>query len=141
MLKLLVPVDGSAGSDRAVDYTVRLAGRGEQVEAHLLHVQRPIMAGEISSLVSKAMIDAMRREQSDEILRGARERLDRAGLPCVVHIDRGDTAQTIARVAREAGCEGIVMGTRGMGAIGNLVLGSVATKVIHLASVPVTLVK
>jgi nucleotide-binding universal stress UspA family protein len=33
------------------------------------------------------------------------------------------------------------MGTRGMGAIGNLVLGSVATKVIHLTEVPVTLVK
>jgi nucleotide-binding universal stress UspA family protein len=33
------------------------------------------------------------------------------------------------------------MGTRGMGAIGNVFLGSIATKVVHLASVPVTLVK
>jgi nucleotide-binding universal stress UspA family protein len=35
----------------------------------------------------------------------------------------------------------IAMGTRGMGTIGNLLMGSVATKVVHLASVPVTLVK
>jgi nucleotide-binding universal stress UspA family protein len=35
----------------------------------------------------------------------------------------------------------IVMGTRGQGAVGNLLLGSVATKVIHLSKVPVTLVK
>jgi nucleotide-binding universal stress UspA family protein len=38
-------------------------------------------------------------------------------------------------------CDGIVMGTRGMSAVGNLVMGSVATKVIHLTKLPVTLVK
>ncbi|MFN5167526.1 MAG: universal stress protein [Pseudomonadota bacterium] len=37
--------------------------------------------------------------------------------------------------------DGIVMGSRGMGALGNLAFGSVATKVVHLADVPVTLVK
>ena len=38
-------------------------------------------------------------------------------------------------------CELVVMGTRGRGAIHNMVLGSVATKVLHLVAVPVTLVK
>jgi nucleotide-binding universal stress UspA family protein len=47
----------------------------------------------------------------------------------------------IARFARERGCDQILMGTRGLGAIGSLLLGSVATKVIHLADVPVLLVK
>lgn len=141
MLKLLVPVDGSPSSSRAVDYTVRLAGRGESIQVHLLHVQRPIMAGEISSLVSKEMLDELRREQSETATRAARERFSEAGIEHVVHIERGETAHTIADCARTQACDGIVMGTRGMGAIGNLVLGSVATKVIHLASVPVTLVK
>lgn len=47
----------------------------------------------------------------------------------------------IARAARRLKCESIVMGTRGMGTIGNLFLGSVATRVIHLARIPVTLIK
>jgi nucleotide-binding universal stress UspA family protein len=47
----------------------------------------------------------------------------------------------IAEVGRQENCDAIVMGTRGMGAVSGLVLGSVATKVIHLADVPVTLVK
>ena len=43
--------------------------------------------------------------------------------------------------ARKLGCDSIVMGCRGMGAIKSLILGSTATKVIHLATVPVTIVK
>jgi nucleotide-binding universal stress UspA family protein len=53
----------------------------------------------------------------------------------------GNIAEVIARRADELGCDGIVMGTRGMTAIGGLVMGSVATKVVHAANVPVTLVK
>lgn len=44
-------------------------------------------------------------------------------------------------MAKSEGVDVIVMGTRGMGALGNLALGSTATKVVHLADVPVTLVK
>ena len=47
----------------------------------------------------------------------------------------------IVKRPEELNCDGIVMGTRGMGAIGNLVMGSVATKVVHLTKLPVTLVK
>jgi nucleotide-binding universal stress UspA family protein len=47
----------------------------------------------------------------------------------------------IAMRAQELGCNGIVMGTCGAGAMANLVFGSVACKVVHLFKVPVTLVK
>ena len=50
-------------------------------------------------------------------------------------------AETVDRVAREVGAHQIVMGTRGLGNLGNLFLGSVATKVVRLTRVPVTLVK
>ncbi len=53
----------------------------------------------------------------------------------------GSVAQAIVKRGEDLGCDGIVMGTRGMGAIGNLAMGSVATKVIHLTKLPVTLVK
>ena len=49
--------------------------------------------------------------------------------------------ETIAQAARDEGIEHIVMGTRGLGSIQGLLLGSVAMKVIHLAEVPITLIK
>jgi nucleotide-binding universal stress UspA family protein len=64
-----------------------------------------------------------------------------AGLACVTHVRIGAPAEVIAAYAAEKGCDAIVMGTRGMGAVAGLVMGSVAQKVVHLASVPVTLVK
>jgi nucleotide-binding universal stress UspA family protein len=53
----------------------------------------------------------------------------------------GQAAEAIAQVARDKGIEHIVMGTRGLGRIQGLLLGSVAMKVIHLAQVPITLIK
>ena len=64
-----------------------------------------------------------------------------AGVNFTTAVLIGDVPKVLANYAEENGCDGIVMGTRGMGAIGNLVLGSIATKVIHLTKVPVTLVK
>ena len=49
-------------------------------------------------------------------------------------------APSIARLATTHHCEMIVMGTRGMGAVASLILGSVATKVLHLSPLPVLLV-
>jgi nucleotide-binding universal stress UspA family protein len=53
----------------------------------------------------------------------------------------GEPAATIARRAAELGCESITMGTHGLGAFGILLMGSVAQRVVHHATVPVTLVK
>jgi nucleotide-binding universal stress UspA family protein len=53
----------------------------------------------------------------------------------------GDAPAVIANLARRLRCDAIVMGTRGMTLLGNLVLGSVASKVVHFSTVPVTLVK
>ena len=54
---------------------------------------------------------------------------------------RGAVAATIDRVAREEDVEHIIMGTRGLGGVRGLLLGSVATQLLHLTDVPVTLVK
>ena len=57
------------------------------------------------------------------------------------HLFVGEPAETIARYAKENTCDHIVIGTRGLSAVSGLLLGSVATKVIHLADMPVLLVK
>lgn len=50
-------------------------------------------------------------------------------------------AEVLAALADELGCDHIVMGTRGLGAISGIVLGSVTRKVLHLTRIPVTCIK
>lgn len=64
-----------------------------------------------------------------------------AGVTYVTRSERGAVAATIDRVAREENVAHIIMGTRGLGSVRGLLLGSVTTQLLHLADVPVTLVK
>jgi nucleotide-binding universal stress UspA family protein len=142
MRKLLVPVDNSDGAMRALDYAIRYAkerGPGELVIVHA-H-EPPLVYGEIAMYLPEEKAEELQREHSEGILRPAIEKAREAGVTFTSEILIGDVAKSIVSCAEASGCCGIVMGTRGMSAIGNLVMGSVATKVIHLTKLPVTLVK
>ena len=142
MPKLLVPVDGSENSDRAVDFVIKKAGWcREPVEIHLLNVQPPIVSGNVTMFIRQEQLNDYYQEEGLKALQSARAKLDAAKVPYRHHIRVGDPAETIARYAKEQGCDQILMGTRGLGTVTSLLLGSVATKVIHLADVPVLLVK
>lgn len=142
MRSLLVPIDGSESSLRALEHAIELASTSDAVALHLLHVNpEPIVYGEIQVYAPTERMLELQRKQSDSVLAPAQEKAHAAGVSCSAEIEQGDAAAVIARRADALGCNGIVMGTRGMSAIGNLLLGSVATKVVHLANVPVTLVK
>lgn len=64
-----------------------------------------------------------------------------AGVPHKAKVVIGDAPHEIVEYAKAYHCDGIVMGTRGLGNVATLVLGSVAHKVLHLTHIPVTLVK
>ena len=81
------------------------------------------------------------RRAGAQVLHAAHQTTQGGGVRVEQHVRIGQSAEEIAACAQELGCDGIVMGTRGMGAIAGLALGSVATKVVHLTRVPVTLVK
>lgn len=141
MRKLLLSVDGSACSDRAVQYVIALACQGVKLDVHLMNVQIPIESAYLRRFVTQQMIDTYHEQEADAALKSATSLLNAAKVPFRRVVEVGHAAETIARYSGDHGCDGIVMGTRGMGSLGNLVLGSVATRVIHLAEVPVTLVK
>jgi nucleotide-binding universal stress UspA family protein len=142
MQRILVPVDGSETAVRAVDCALRLARCArEPVELHLLTVQPPIVSGGVRMFFKHEDIEAYYQDSGQEALRAVRERLDQAGQAYVQQVRVGPIGETIADYAKELGCDQIVMGSRGLGAVSGMVLGSVATKVIHLTDVPVTLVK
>jgi len=142
MLKVLVPVDGSKNSDRAVAYAIGfIANSKTPVELHVLNVQLPIVSGGVRMFFKREDIEAYYQDSGQEALRAARERLDQAGQAYVQQVRVGSLGETIADYAKEQHCDHIVMGTRGLSAVSGMVLGSVATKVIHLTDVPVILVK
>jgi len=111
------------------------------MEILLLNVQETADAWEVRRLMTAREIRRQQLEHGRRQLKGAEALLARAGIHFESHVLIGDVAATVARFAKRHGCEKIVMGTRGMGTVANLLLGSVATKVIHLSQVPVTLVK
>lgn len=75
------------------------------------------------------------------MLQPARQILGQAGIPYQARYRVGAAASEIAAQVRETRCDGVVMGTRGMGPIANVMIGSVATRVVHLVEVPVILTK
>jgi nucleotide-binding universal stress UspA family protein len=140
-MKILVQVDGSESANRAIDHVIGLAKSQTGIDLHLLNVQVPLLSGHAKMFISEQQYNDYCREEGYAALKSAQERLKQANVPFTRHISVGHIAQTIAQYAKENDITQIVMGTRGMGAISDLVLGSVATKVIHLSPVPVTLIK
>lgn len=140
MYRIVVPVDGSEVALRALGHAVRLSRLIGEAEVHLVNVQPPI-SGSVGTFVGSETIDRFYREESDNALAPARKLLEKEGLPAHAAMRVGSSGQTIVDYANELPCDEIVMGTRGLGRIGTLVMGSVATEVVHLAEVPVTLIK
>lgn len=141
MTKVLVPIDGSANALHAVDIAIKAIAEGRSLEVHLLNVQPQIVSGHARMYLKKDLIDEYYAEEAQKALAPAKEKLDKAGIPYTVSQQVGNVAETIAKYVKAKGCELVIMGTRGLGSVQSMVLGSVATKVLHLVDVPVTLVK
>ena len=141
-MKILLPVDGSACSLRAVDHLIAHAAWFREVpEIHLLHVHLPIPIGRVQAHVGKETLHAYYMEDAQAQLVDAQSKLDAGGKFHTTHIHVGQPAEVIARMASDLGCDLIVMGTHGRGAVAGMVMGSVANRVLHLTPCPVQLVK
>jgi len=139
--RILLPVDGSAYSARAVDYVCALRGAALPVEVRLFNAQVPIASGNVRRFIPQETIDAWHRSEAEAAFEGARTALRGAGLRFDERFEVGQAAQAIVQEAHALGCTRIVMGTRGLGAIAGLVLGSTALQVLQRAEIPVTLAR
>lgn len=141
-MKILIPVDGSANAQRAVDYVIAsVAALKELPQLLLLNVQWNVATGNVKLFIDQQTINDYYREQGMAALQSARAALDAAGMPYQFHISIGTPAEAIVQYANEQGVDQIWMGRQGQGGLQALLLGSVVNKVLHLASCPVLLVK
>jgi nucleotide-binding universal stress UspA family protein len=142
-MKYLLPVDGSASSARAVEHVLRLISKEIPPEIHLLHVRPPIDAWEVHRFLNAEEIAKMQLHEGEEELRACRALLDAAAIPYQFEVLVSDVAvaEAITHYADEHDCDAIVMGTHGLTGLKHLLMGSVASDIVHRARVPVTLVK
>lgn len=141
-MKVLIPVDGSANAVRAVEYVIAQAENLKNApEVTLLNVQWKLDTGNVKLFINQETINDYYREQGAAALAQARAKLDAAGLAYTYHVSVGSPAEGVVQYAQEHQIDQIVMSAHGQTTLSSLLLGSVASKVVHLSRIPVLLVK
>lgn len=138
-MKILVAVDGSKPSLKAVQLLVDHADwYRSKPEVELVTVHLPVpKVGHLN----KAQVEKYYVEEGETALAPAKKMLDAAGLAYKPHVLVGSVAEAIVKHAKDKRCDLIYIGTRGMSELGAALLGSTATKVLHISETPVLLVK
>ena len=142
-MKILIAVDGSKNALAAVDCLIGHAGwYREKPEVELVTVHLPVpKLPRMGLAVGKGQIDRYYQEEGEAKLAGAKKRLDKAGIAYQPRILVGQIAESIVKHAKDKRCDLIYIGTRGMSELAKALVGSTATKVLHLSEIPVLLVK
>lgn len=142
MLKVLLPVDGSPSAVRATQKFIEtLDWYKEPPSVDLVTVHLPVpRVPNMGALISKEMIQKYYDDECATMLAPSRKLLDAAGVAYTAHQLTGPIAESIVQQATRSGSSMIYMGSRGMSALANMALGSVATRVLHLTHVPVVLI-
>jgi nucleotide-binding universal stress UspA family protein len=142
MKKLLVPVDGSGAALRALHAAIALAKLVPGSSIHLVHAhEEPRVYGEVALYVTPEKMRALQRAQCEAFLDRAEAELKGSGVRFTREALEGPVGRTIAEHAERLGCDAIVMGRHGESALGDMLMGSVAQKVLHASRLPVLLVR
>jgi len=141
--RILIAVDGSSHSAKVAKAAITHAAACKQApELHLIYVHLPIPTlGGLIKPIGHEALQRYYREEGEDALSSAKKLLDRAKLAYTTHVMVGPIAESLAREATKLKCDLIIMGTHGMGAMSGMLLGSIATKTVHLAPCPVVLVR
>ncbi len=141
-MKIILAVDGSAYTTKAIDYVA--ANRGMFVDGQdliLVHVC-PGIPGHVARHVSKDVVQDYYTEEQTKVIEPLKTQLaDRGIANYKVDARHGHAAEEIIESATHNGAGLIVMGTHGHGLFGRALMGSVATKVVAESKVSVLLVK
>ncbi|HEY8245600.1 MAG TPA: universal stress protein [Casimicrobiaceae bacterium] len=141
-MKALLATDGSPHSQNAVEgFVSRFAWFKQPPAVELVTVHPAIPYGRAAAWAGRETVEKYYAEESDAALRGASELLKARGVDFRAVKLVGEAAPEIVKHAQSSGCDLIVMGTHGQTAVANLVMGSVATKVIATSKVPVLLLR
>ncbi|APC19583.1 hypothetical protein BLL42_28130 (plasmid) [Pseudomonas frederiksbergensis] len=144
MPTVLLASDGSANADRALAYVIKQIQQGsllgDACTVNLLYVH-PLLPSRISQGMTAEDLHEHYESHSAAALATAVKQLQQAGISVTTHTRIGAPGASIVACAKELNCQSIVIGSHGAGLTLGLLLGSVASAVVKLSDVPVTLVK
>lgn len=137
-MKIAVAVDGSDNGLRAAEHSIMLAQYLPDAHLEILYVADYNKAKDdyLTSQSSDSLV--LKREQ---IVHPIVELANNAGVETIVTILKGSPSQEIITHVNEASIDKLVLGSRGLNAFQEMVLGSVSHKVMKHANCPVTIVK
>jgi nucleotide-binding universal stress UspA family protein len=130
--KILLAVDFSSHSDRAIEVA---AGLAKRLSASVDVIHAFGLPADFNPYLSAAGVELERRIEADVTTRleAIRERLEQGGIRAQVDFRQGRPEMVIADAAKRIGCQLIVMGTRGRSGLSHVVLGSVAERTLRAA--------
>lgn len=139
-MKVLFASDGSACSARAAHYLIKsLRRQVKNLHVTLYYADLP-MLDRVAAALGEERVAQIHRENSNESLRAARQRLRRAGVAFDEAHGAGNAADCIARHAQRGRYDLVLMGSHGRSALKNALLGSVTARVLAQCTVPVLVV-
>jgi nucleotide-binding universal stress UspA family protein len=137
---LLIATDGSSASEKALAQGLLLA-KTLPAQVTVVTVTEPWTEGAYATIPTPSLINAYEQaaaEGAASLLDGVRIAAEEAGVRCQTrHIKDQHPAEGIIKAAKDQGCDLIIVGSHGRGAIGRVVLGSTSLKVVTFSSVAV----
>ena len=139
--RVLVAIDGSEASLNAAQHALRLHTLGLQSSFVLATIQEPTYNIELMLAPGTEVLERLTGVVGERALAQAGLLFDAAGVGYEAEIGSGDPAPALLDIAARFGCEFIIMGARGHGALRSALLGSVSHAVLQTSPRPVTIVR
>ena len=141
--RILIPIDGSPTSDRALQEALGLA-RQQNAQLKLVHVVEEVHFLDIESSINYAELLETMRNSGNEILKQAQTVIQQAGMAAEIKLLEASGERVASVIVTEAerwAADLIVIGTHGRSGFSRLLFGSVAEGVVRTAQVPVLLIR
>jgi nucleotide-binding universal stress UspA family protein len=139
-LRLLVAVDGSDEANAAAVWAARTAVQFGEVSIELLSVQPPFSALEGMLDATAGRFDHWSQRIGQAAIDAARQAMGASPARREAQVRTGATVDAILQRAEEIGADAIVVGPRGLGAVGQALLGSVTSALLQTAQRPIVVV-
>lgn len=140
-MKILLAVDGSDYTRRMLDYVASNTALFDASHEYTVFNAQPQLPGHAASMVGGEAIRGYHEEEARKALDPALAALAGRGLKATAAWKAGPAGETIAEYAEQGGYGLVIMGSHGHGALGRMVMGSVANRVLAHCGVPVLLIR
>ena len=140
-MNILLAVDGSKYTKKMLAYLTTHDGIFSANNTYTVLTVQPALPPRARAAVGKDVVNTYYADETDKVLAPVAKFLARHDIHAKSEWKVGPAGETIAKFAEEGKFDLLVMGSHGNGALGNLVMGSVATKVLAQCTVPVLMVR